>query len=189
MTLEAWAVYSKLFWVLFVFMVTSTVVNCFIACKCSRIWSSENAYWLVSFKFFGTTQHVNNISDLEITHGGINLAFNINSRSSNGELNIWQWLAEHIMHILGLIHGILFFVTARQQNTEVQYCTWSWASFTHIPFSRPVSLTLPSSHHTASFDFQRVNRQKFVVTSPAHHNVDYTVPGVTCNTYILLFML
>lgn len=139
--------------------------HCFIACKCSRIWSNENAYWLVNFKLFCTTQHVNKICDLELTHAGINFACNINSRSSNGELNIWHWLAVHIMHILGLIHGMLFFVTARQQNTEVQYCTWFWASFTHIPFSRPGSLTLLSSHHTASFDFQQVNGQKFFLCS------------------------
>lgn len=72
MNLEAWAVYSKLFWVLFVFIVTFTAVNCFIARKCSRIWSSENIYWLVNFEFFGTTQHANKISGLELTNGGIN---------------------------------------------------------------------------------------------------------------------
>lgn len=166
MILEAWAVYSKLLWVLFVFILTFIVVNCFIVCKSSRIWSSENAYGFVNFKFFGITQHVNKISDLELTHAGINLACDINSRRSTGELNIWQWLAIHIMHILDLIHGILlFFVMVRQQNTEVQYCTRSWASFTHIPFSRPVSFTLPSSHHTASFNFQQVNRQKFFLCS------------------------
>jgi hypothetical protein len=37
MTLEAKVVSSKLFWVLFVFIVTFIVVNCFIARKCSRI--------------------------------------------------------------------------------------------------------------------------------------------------------
>jgi len=164
--LEAWTVYSKLHWVLFVFILTFTVVNCFIASKSSRIWSSQNAYGLVNFKFFGTTQHVNKISDLELTHAGINLACDINSRRSIGELNIWQWLAVRIMHILGLIHGILlFFVMAGQQNTKVQYCTWSWASFTHIPFSRPVCFTLPSSHHTAFFNFQQVNRQKLFLCS------------------------
>jgi len=140
--------------------------KCFIASKSSRIWSSENAYGLVNFKYFGTTQHVNKISDLELTHAGINLACDINCRRSIGELNIWQWIAVHIMHILGLVHGILlFFVTARQQNTEVQYCKWWWASFTHIPFSQPVFFTLPSSHHTASSNFQQVNRQKFFLCS------------------------
>lgn len=102
---------------------------------------------------------------LELADAGMNLVRNINSRS-NRELNIWQWHTVHIMHILGLLHSILSFcVTAWQQNLEVQYCTWTWANFTHIPFSQLVSLTLPSSHHTASLGFQQVNRLKLYLHS------------------------